>query len=85
MWNFFKLLNVKFLEETLMPDYAAVYDLGKYGKKEIRFIKAQKAYLLIWEGYLFCPGLNGVNPIIKGDRLAALDSKGDIWIGRYEN
>lgn len=84
MWNIFKLINIKDLEAISAPDKTAVFELGKYGSKKVRFIKSETAYLIIFDDVVFCPGINEQNPKIKGDKCAMISLEGDIYCGFYE-
>lgn len=85
MWHIFKLINTAFLESRESPDYQAYFELGSYGKRAVRFIKTSAAYLVILDGVVFCPGLNGRNPLIKGNKCVMIDEAGDIYAGFWED
>lgn len=85
MWHIFELLNTKDLEASPAPDYTAVFDFGVYGEREVRFIKSTQSYLIIFDGIVFCPGLNGQNPLIKGNKCVMIDEDGKIYAGYWED
>lgn len=85
MWYLFELLNIAVLEESPAPDYTAVFDFGTYGQKEIRFLKSTAGYIVIFDGVVFRPGLNGRNPLIKDNRAVMITESGKIFAGYYDN
>lgn len=80
----YKILNIENDFKSLeVPQATFSRELNGIGEKDF-FVFEYDNINVIVDGHLFSLGLNGRNPILKGETVLYVDENNDLWYGRTD-